>query len=85
MGERTPVSAYRLLSSPCDKSIVFISSRGSPCMLSSYIFQVNNSKNKLGLSWANLSTAKASYLQGDPRKTDKNYALIVWAIKQPIS
>ena len=31
MNERTPVSAYGLLSSPCDKSIVFVSSRGSPC------------------------------------------------------
>ena len=33
MNERTPVSAYRLLSSPCDKSIVFVSSRRSPCMV----------------------------------------------------
>ena len=32
MNERTPVSAYRLLSSPSNKSIVFISSRGSPCI-----------------------------------------------------
>ena len=31
MNERTPVSAYRLLSSPCNKSIVFVSSRRSPC------------------------------------------------------
>ena len=30
MNERTPVSAYRLLSSPCDRSIVFVSSRGTP-------------------------------------------------------
>ena len=33
MNERTPVLAYRLLSSPCNKSIVFISSRGSPCII----------------------------------------------------
>ena len=33
MNERKPVSAFRLLSSPCDKSIVFISSRGSPCSI----------------------------------------------------
>ena len=33
MNERTPVSAYRLLSSPCDKSIVFVSSCGSPCII----------------------------------------------------
>ena len=32
MNEKTPVSAYRLLSNQCDKSIVFVSSRGSPCM-----------------------------------------------------
>ena len=31
MNKKAPVSAYRLLSSPCDKSIVFVSSRRSPC------------------------------------------------------
>ena len=33
LNERTHVSAYGLLSSPCDKSIVFVSSRGTPCIL----------------------------------------------------
>ena len=32
MNEMTPVSAHRLLSSLCDKSIVFVCSRGSPCI-----------------------------------------------------
>ena len=45
MNERTPVSAFRLLSSPCNKSIVFISSRGSPC-----IFGLRYWKNNLDLS-----------------------------------
>ena len=31
MNKRAPVSAYRLLSNLCDKSIVFVSSRRSPC------------------------------------------------------
>ena len=31
MNERTPVSAYGFLSSPCNKSIVFVSSGGTPC------------------------------------------------------
>ena len=31
MKKRTPVQAYRLLSSPSNKPTVFISSRGSPC------------------------------------------------------
>ena len=31
MNARTPVSAYKLLSSPCNKSIVFVSSRESLC------------------------------------------------------
>ena len=38
MNERTPVSAYRLLSSQCDKSIVFISSHGSSCIFSLICF-----------------------------------------------
>ena len=33
MNERTPVSAYRLLSRPCDKSIVFVSSCKHPVVL----------------------------------------------------
>ena len=31
--KRTPVSAYRLLSSPSNKQIVFVSSHGSPCII----------------------------------------------------
>ena len=33
MNKRTPVSAYRLFSSPSNKQIVYINSRRSPCML----------------------------------------------------
>ena len=32
MKKTTPVEAYRLLSSPSNKPIVFLSSRGTPCI-----------------------------------------------------
>ena len=38
MNERTPVSAYRMFSKPYDMSIVFVSSRGTPCILNSGVF-----------------------------------------------
>ena len=33
MKKRTPVEAYRMLSSPSNKPIVFVNSRGTPCRI----------------------------------------------------
>ena len=36
--KKTPIPTYRLLSSPSNKPIVFVSSRGTPCMFTSICF-----------------------------------------------
>ena len=40
MKKRTPVEAYRLLSSPSNKPIVFLSSRGTPCSLKLFMIRI---------------------------------------------
>ena len=42
MKKKTPVSAYRLLSSPSNKPIVFVSFYETPCMRKKSIFKLGN-------------------------------------------
>ena len=48
--KRTPVQAYRLLSSPSNKPIVFVSSRGTPCSITPWATFV---KEALLRKWPN--------------------------------
>ena len=70
MVKKTPVSVYRLLSSPRNKRIVLLSSQKTPCR---YIYFQERKKNKLGLSWAKLrlTNLELNWLSSDPLQTEE--------------